>query len=168
MKEGKWKRVPIHRDLIPTLSDVMKVQAIGSDKIFLVRGKSPYPDWLKNPWNKAVKAIGLDPFLGSMTFATLGRRTRCVPAWIRRSEKGSWDIGTASKNMNERYGRISDADLVPGCGWSDIRSWRDRNSGRHPIKEKSDSRATIPLSEILGTNWEQSATTLIMLTTLSG
>ena len=112
VKEGKWKRVPIHRDLIPTLSDVMKVQAISSDEIFLVRGKSPYPDSLKNPWNKAVKAIGLDPAPRfhdlRHTWKTNGMRSG-MDQEIRERILGHWN---RSKNVNERYGRISDADLV--------------------------------------------------------
>jgi len=112
VKEGKWKRVPIHRDLIPTLSDVMKVQAISSDEIFLVRGKSPYPDSLKNPWNKAVKAIGLDPAPRfhdlRHTWKTNAMRSG-MDQEIRERILGHWN---RSRNVNERYGRISDADLV--------------------------------------------------------
>jgi integrase len=112
VKEGKWKRVPIHRDLAPTISDVMKVQAIGSDKIFLVRGKPPYPDSLKNPWNKAVKAMGLDPAPRfhdlRHTWKTNAMRSG-MDQEIRERILGHWN---RSKNVNERYGRISDADLV--------------------------------------------------------
>jgi integrase len=112
VKEGKWKRVPIHRDLISTLSYVMKVQAIGSDKIFLVRGKPPYPDSLKNPWNKAVKAVGLDPAPRfhdlRHTWKTNAMRSG-MDQEIRERILGHWN---RSKNVNERYGRISDADLV--------------------------------------------------------
>jgi integrase len=39
VKEGHWKRVPIHIDLVPVLEEVMKVQAIGKDHVFLHNGE---------------------------------------------------------------------------------------------------------------------------------
>ena len=56
VKEGKWKRVPIHRDLVPVLEEVMKVQSISSDKSFPAGGVS-IPDSIRKPWDKAV-AVG--------------------------------------------------------------------------------------------------------------
>jgi integrase len=44
VKEGKFKRVPIHMDLIPILSDAMKVQALGDDRIFLVDTGVTHPN----------------------------------------------------------------------------------------------------------------------------
>jgi integrase len=112
VKEGKWKRVPIHNDLVPILSDVMKVQAIGTDKIFLVNGKPPYPDSLKNPWNKAAKTVGLNPTPRfhdlRHTWKTNAMRSG-MDQEIRERILGHWN---RTKNVNERYGRISDADLV--------------------------------------------------------
>jgi integrase len=39
VKEGQWKRVPIHNDLVPILEEVMKVQALGIDNIFFHNGE---------------------------------------------------------------------------------------------------------------------------------
>ena len=112
VKEDKWKRVPIHMDLIPILAGVMKVQALGTDKIFLVDGHAPNPDSIRKPWNKAVKAVGLDPVPVfhdlRATWKTNAMRSG-MDQEVRERIMGHYN---RAKNVNERYGRISDADLV--------------------------------------------------------
>jgi len=157
VKERKRKRVPVHRDLVPILLDVMKVQALGSDNVFLVDGKPPYPDSVRKPWVKAVKAVGLEP---APTFHDLrhtwaGNADRSgMPEQIREKIWGHWNRG---KDVSERYPAISDDCLVRAIDnvTFDHGETEILVSSR---KEKSDSRSRTPMSEILGTNWEQSAT----------
>ena len=40
VKEGHWKRVPIHDDLVPVLEEVMKVQAIGQGPRLLAQRRA--------------------------------------------------------------------------------------------------------------------------------
>lgn len=60
-KEGQWKRVPIHRDLVAILHEVARVRSLQSQKIFLLEGRTPFPDSIRKPWVRAVKEVGLDP-----------------------------------------------------------------------------------------------------------
>ena len=112
VKEGKWKRVPIHRDFVYVLTQRLKVRALGSDRIFLVNGRPPYPDSLRKPWVEAVGKIGLDPAprLHDLrhTWKTNAMRSG-MDQEIRERILGHWN---RARNVNERYGRISDADLV--------------------------------------------------------
>lgn len=112
VKERRWKRVPIHRDLVPILKEVLKVRSMGSDKIFLINGRAPNEDSLRKPWTKAMKALEFDPEprLHDLrhTWKTNAMRSGMDPE-IRESIMGHWFRG---KTVAERYGRISDADLV--------------------------------------------------------
>lgn len=63
-KEKKEKLVPIHTALVEILDHVRsgKLRSISSNLVFLsLRGKSLHRDALKNPWRRAVKAVGLKP-----------------------------------------------------------------------------------------------------------
>jgi integrase len=112
VKERRWKRVPIHGDLVPILEEVLKVRSIGSDKIFLINGRAPNEDSLRKPWKKATKELEFDPEprLHDLrhTWKTNAMRSGMDPE-IRESIMGHWFRG---KTVAERYGRISDADLV--------------------------------------------------------
>jgi integrase len=112
VKEGQWKRVPIHKDLVPVLEEVMKVQSIGSDHVFLIDGRPPCKHSLRKPWVQAVEEIGLDPapHFHDLRHAwkTNARRSGMDPE-IRESIMGHWYRG---RSVNERYGRISDAELL--------------------------------------------------------
>jgi integrase len=111
VKEGKWKRVPIHRDLVYALTQAMKVRAMDNDRVFLIKGRSPHPDSLRKPWTQAVEEVGLDPAPTihdlRHTWKTNAMRSGMDPE-IRESIMGHWFRG---KTVVERYGRISDADL---------------------------------------------------------
>lgn len=52
-KEGHWKRIPIHLDLVPILESCLKVTSLESDKVFLIRNKRglrpPTLEAFKNP-----------------------------------------------------------------------------------------------------------------------
>ena len=112
VKERRWKRVPIHRDLVPILEEVLKVRSMGTDKVFLIKGRAPNEDSLRKPWTKAVKELEFDsaPRLHDLrhTWKTNAMRSGMEPE-IRESIMGHWFRG---KTVAERYGRISDADLV--------------------------------------------------------
>jgi integrase len=111
VKEGKWKRVPIHRDLVYILTQAMKVRAMENDRVFLIKGRAPHPDSLRKPWRQAVEEVGLDPAPTihdlRHTWKTNAMRSGMDPE-IRESIMGHWFRG---KTVVERYGRISDADL---------------------------------------------------------
>jgi integrase len=140
VKEGNWKRVPIHEDLVPTLEEVMKVRAIGTDSIFLHNGEAVnHRDELRWCWDRKVIKLNLNPFPHfhdlRHTWKTNARRSGMDPE-IREAIMGHWYRG---KNINERYGRIGDQELTDAI---------DRMSFDHgdteifvnPRKEKSQGR----------------------------
>ena len=112
VKERRWKRVPVHRDLVPILEEVLKVRSMGTDKVFLIKGRAPNEDSLRKPWTHAVTELEFDPAprLHDLrhTWKTNAMRSGMDPE-IRESIMGHWFRG---KTVAERYGRISDADLV--------------------------------------------------------
>ena len=113
VKEGQWKRVPIHVQLVPILEEVMKVRAIGTDNIFLHNGAAvTHRDQLRWCWDrKAVKA-GLDPYPRfhdlRHTWKTNARRSGMHPE-IQESILGH---STRQRSVSERYGRNSDKELI--------------------------------------------------------
>ncbi len=111
-KEGQWKRVPIHRSLVPVLEEVMKVRSIGSDKVFLKDGQELTRGNGRRPWEDALREVGLDPapHFHDLRHAwkTNARRSGIDPE-IRESIMGHW---FKEKSVTERYGRISDEELV--------------------------------------------------------
>lgn len=68
-KEGHWERVPIHIELFPVLEEVLKVQGLGSDRVFLIYGRAPHPQSVKNAWRRTVPKLGFD---GMPRFHDLG------------------------------------------------------------------------------------------------
>jgi integrase len=112
VKEGKWKRVPIHPDLVPILEEVMKVRSIHTDKIFLVEGRPPCRTSIRKPWVAAVEEVGLDP--GPRfhdlrhTWKANARRAKMDPE-LRERILGHW---SRTKTVTERYGGISEAELL--------------------------------------------------------
>jgi integrase len=111
-KEGQWKRVPIHRDLVPVLEEVLKVRAIGSNNVFLKDGKPLTRGNGRRPWEDAVREVRLDPapHFHDLRHAwkTNARRSGIDPE-IRESIMGHW---FREKSVTDRYGRISDEELV--------------------------------------------------------
>ncbi len=102
VKEGHWKRVPIHESLVSILEDAMKVQSIKSDRIFVSRDKPQTRHSIRKPWNKAVQKVGLDPAPTfhdlRHTWKTNARRSGMDPE-IRESIMGHWYRG---KTVAER------------------------------------------------------------------
>ena len=113
VKEGQWKRVPIHKDLVPILEEVMKVQAIGTENIFLHNGAPvTHRDQLRWCWDRKSAKVGLDPHPRfhdlRHTWKTNARRSRMHPE-IQESILGH---STRQRSVSERYGRISDQELL--------------------------------------------------------
>lgn len=116
-KEGRWKRVPIHVDLVPILEDVLKVTSMGTDAVFLLQDKRGVRqievETMKNPWPRACEKLGLEkpwPRFHDLrhTWKTNARRSGMDPE-IRESILGHW---FREKSVSERYGRISNEELV--------------------------------------------------------
>ncbi len=115
-KERNWKRVPIHRDLVPILEECMKVRSFESDKFFLMqdtKGTRPvHKEAIKSQWRRRVEKLGFDPrpHLHDLrhTWRTNARRSGVDPQ-IAEAILGHWFKG---KSVNDRYGVISDQELV--------------------------------------------------------
>jgi integrase len=115
-KEGKWKRVPVHRDLVPILEESMKVVSLETDSVFLIRDRKgvrpPSFESTKNPWQRRLKKMGLEP---SPRFHDLRHTWRAnarrsgVDASIAEAILGHW---FKLKSVNDRYGRVSDQELI--------------------------------------------------------
>jgi integrase len=50
IKEGHWKRVPLHVELIPILQEIMKVRRIGTDKVFTKESKPIERHLIRPAW----------------------------------------------------------------------------------------------------------------------
>jgi integrase len=121
VKEEDWKRVPIHRELVPYLKEALRLPSLTSDKVLLVRdvqGIRPAgKDTIKNPWPRACRALKdaellKEPFPRfhdlRHTWKTNARRSKMDPE-IRESIMGHW---FKEKSVNERYGRIGNEELL--------------------------------------------------------
>jgi len=111
-KLGHRQSVPIHRDLVLILENVLRIQAFGTDKVFLIGGKPPHRSSLKRPWAKAVKVLDMErrPRFHDLrhTWKTNARRSGMHPE-IQESILGH---ATRQRSVSERYGRISDQELL--------------------------------------------------------
>lgn len=115
VKEGDWKRVPIHRDLVPILEDILgTVRSISTEPIFQRDGEPVRkPTRLRRAWDgNAIKIAGFDyaPRFHDLrgTWKTNARRSGMDPE-IREAIMGHW---FKQKSVSERYGRISDQELL--------------------------------------------------------
>jgi integrase len=160
-KEAHWKRVPIHSELAPVMEGRLKVTSIGTDKVFLWQDKKNVRplelETFKNPWPRACEKLqNKDPenpyFKGALphfhdlrhTWRTNARRSGMDPQ-IAENILGHWCKG---KSVNDRYGRISDQELVQAIdnmtfdhGETEIwvardTSVRDQNVIKRPEKKK--------------------------------
>jgi integrase len=120
-KEAHWKRVPIHRDLIPILEEAQKVTCLGTEKYFVLKdGPSIRPlglEAFKNPWPRACEALEEKELLQKPfprfhdlrhTWKANARRSGTDPE-VREAILGHAERG---KSVVERYGRISDQELL--------------------------------------------------------
>jgi integrase len=120
-KENRRKRVPIHHELVPILEEAMRTLFLASDKVFLVQDsqgiRTPGTDTVGNPWPRACSALEEAKLLKQPfprfhdlrhTWRTNARRSG-MDYQIAESIMGHWFKG---KNVNDRYGRISDHELI--------------------------------------------------------
>jgi integrase len=62
VKERKWKRVPIHRDLAEILESLRSGRVVGLDSVFLHNGQPVIdPDQVRWCWDRNVVKVGIDP-----------------------------------------------------------------------------------------------------------
>lgn len=130
-KEGYWKRVPIHRDLVPIMTAALK-SSFGSDRVFLLTDDNgtrvPTIEAVKNCWPRALEAIDRElkkraeagedvkpwpkpwPRFHDLRAAwrTNARRSGVDPQ-IAETILGHWFTG---KSVNDRYGYVSDDELI--------------------------------------------------------
>ncbi|HTY25390.1 MAG TPA: tyrosine-type recombinase/integrase, partial [Desulfomonilaceae bacterium] len=99
------------------LEDAMRVSSLGNEKVFLLRADTGVRELMeetaKNPWPRACEALELEkprPRFHDLrhTWRANARRSGMDPA-IAESILGHWFRG---KSVNERYGHISDQELV--------------------------------------------------------
>jgi len=116
-KEGRWKRVPIRRELVSVLEESVKVACMDSERVFLLRDKKglrpPTVEAAKNCWPRACEALDLDkprPRFHDLrhTWRANARRSGVDPT-IAESILGHWFKG---KGVSDRYGWVSDHELV--------------------------------------------------------
>ncbi len=117
VKEGAWKRVPLCREAALIIESAMRVSMLNSDLVFLVsdhKGVRPAGrESYKKPWERAVKALAWPdprPRFHDLrhTWRTNARRSGM---WedLQREIMGH---STRGRSVHERYGRISDQELV--------------------------------------------------------
>ncbi|AFM24996.1 tyrosine-type recombinase/integrase [Desulfomonile tiedjei] len=116
-KEFGWKRVPIRQELVPVFEEALKVTAIKSDQVFLLKDKSGTRslnlEATKNPWGRAIQSLAFQkpwPRFHDLrhTWRANARRSGMDPA-LAESILGHWQRG---RNVNERYGYVSDEELL--------------------------------------------------------
>ena len=111
-KERSHKRVPIHDDLVPVLERALTSEAEETQNVFLREGKPIPRTQMRRFWESAVRKAGLP---SSFHFHDIrhvwkgnARRSGIDPE-IREDIMGHWWAG---KNVNTRYGHISNEELV--------------------------------------------------------
>lgn len=113
VKERQWKRVPIHKDLLPILENIRTEQVVGLDRVFLHNGQ---PVEQKNQvrwcWERKASKTGLDPAPRfhdlRHTWKTNARRSGMHP----EIEKAIMGHSQRGLSVHEGYGMISDEELV--------------------------------------------------------
>jgi len=116
-KEGHWKRVPIHNDLVTILEEAMKTPLLGSDNVFFLRdekGVRPLGlETFKNPWERSCKALEMEDPLPRFhdlrhTWKTNARRSGMDPE-IREAILGH---SSRQRSVSERYGFLGDEEFL--------------------------------------------------------
>jgi integrase len=112
-KEGKSKRVPIHKDLLSIFERLGKVRVLNDDQIFQYEGRCVAYDSLQWPWFRALDRLEWQaprPRFHDLrhTWKTNARRSGLD------SEIREMILGHAGRTLNvaERYGFVSDDELV--------------------------------------------------------
>lgn len=114
VKEKDWKRVPIHRDLVPILEEVMSANVVGLDRLFLRNGNPVlHKNQVRWPWDEGMDQLpdfSPRPHFHDLrhAFKTNARRSHLDSEYV------SAIMGHAgrAKSTDEGYGWISDEELV--------------------------------------------------------
>ncbi len=107
-KEGKCKRVPIHRELIPVFERIGKIRSLNDDKLFQVE-----PQSIQKPWQRALNQLYWEKPTPRFHDLRHSWKTNARRSGID-SEIRELIMGHAGKTLNvsERYGFVSDEELV--------------------------------------------------------
>lgn len=109
-KEAKFKRVPIHKDLLPFLEP--KIHNLQTNRVFLKEGQPLTKDGFKHPWRLAIR--GMDERLRfhdlRAVFVTNCRRSE-ISETVLQAIVGHAD---RMRPITQRYGRVSDQELLDG------------------------------------------------------
>ena len=107
-KEGKCKRVPIHRELIPVFERIGKIRTLNDDKLFQVE-----PQSIHKPWPRALKRLNWEQPTPCFHDLRHSWKTNARRSGID-SEIRELIMGHAGKTLNvsERYGFVSDEEFV--------------------------------------------------------
>ena len=121
-KEGRPKRVPIHRDLLPILERAMRITSLEHDHVFLLADRQGVRPITKDCAELAIKRLrrALNPSPGfhfhdlRHTFrancARSGISDRIAERILGHSDKEGYLDGDLA--VNRRYGEISDQELI--------------------------------------------------------
>lgn len=117
VKEDDWKKIPIHRELVPVLESCLNATPRFEDVLFVIRDcrgvRLPSDESMKNPWRKACSAMGLDPRPRLTDFRHTWRRNAArsgISDRISEEIMGHW---TAEKPVSRRYGALlEDEELL--------------------------------------------------------
>jgi integrase len=115
-KEAHWKRVPIHRDLVPILEECLKIRSLGTDRVFLIqdrKGTRPVnKEGIKSAWRRRIEKLDFDPAPRfhdiRHTWKTNARRSKMHPE-IERAIMGH---SQRRRSVHEGYGFISDEEFL--------------------------------------------------------
>jgi len=156
-KEGHWKRIPIHRNLVPVLENAMRVSSLATDKVFCLRKGDTVTELnvetFKNPWERACEKLKLDkprPRFHDLrhTWKTNARRSGMHPE-IEKAIMGHSERG---RSVHEMYGRISGQELLKAIdqwthdhGQTEI--WVAGNVKESPEKNVSQVLASNPKNQ---------------------
>jgi len=121
-KEGRSKRVPIHRALVPVLEDVLKVAQIATDKVFTVASRPVRPSSLTHHFQKAAKNLEPRPRFHDLRHTWKTNALQCgIDEELREAILGHSNRVLSVRN---RYGRISDNMLVEAIDKMVIDEWQ--------------------------------------------
>jgi integrase len=112
-KERDWKRIPIHRELVPIIEEALSGPVSGLRYVFLKNGAPILDkDQVRWCWDRRVDQLeelkGLRFHDLRHTWKTNARRSGIIPE-ITEAILGH---STRARSVSERYGHISDEELV--------------------------------------------------------
>ncbi len=112
-KEGRRKRIPVHRVLVPILARSGKLRSIHCERVFMTaRGKPPCEDSLRKPWKQALESAGLDTGITIHDLRHVWSTNAMRSGMDPRISETIMGHALKQKDVPGRYIVFSDADLV--------------------------------------------------------